>query len=453
MSPTISGSPTHMLAEYAVTTSIDRIPADVKERARLLIIDEMASACLGTRSLGGGLAARYATSIGGTPESRLLGTDVRVPAALAALANGTAGHGEEVDGAHSVGGHPGATIVNAAVAVAERQRATGADLLNAVVLGYDVGIRVVRACGGVFGMRDRLHLFSDMNYALGAAAASARLLGLDATRHRYALALTTFQANGLFAFFQEKRHISKSFANGQYGSAGVTAALMAAMGFEGCDDVIGGPNGVLEAWGVPDGGDLVTAALGTDYAVTTANFKFINAGYPIHAAAEAATTLLRTHGLAAQDVEELNIGMPRNALRVVDNRHMHNICVQDMVCAAVVEDGISIRAVPFPAILGDPEFTRLRAAVTTGVDPELDAEQPDGRGARVSITTRSGLRVSEKVQAPKGHCTRGPIDWDDLDAKWRDGLPDHDIDTILRLGRDLDDIDDVSVLTAAFRPR
>ena len=97
------------LAQYAASTSIGQIPAAIRERARQVIVDEMASAQFGRRSLGGDLAARYAATTGGVEEAQILGTPQRVPAAYAALANGAAGHGEEVDGAHVIGGHPGAT--------------------------------------------------------------------------------------------------------------------------------------------------------------------------------------------------------------------------------------------------------------------------------------------------------------------------------------------------------
>jgi 2-methylcitrate dehydratase PrpD len=441
----------YTMAEYAVATSIELIPEEVRERARMIVVDEMASSCFGKRSIAGGLATRYAVSFAGTGESRILGTDHVVPAPLAALANGTAGHGEEVDGAHVVGGHPGATVVSAAVAVAERQRSTGADLLNAVVLGYDVGTRLVRACGGVFGARDRLHLHSDFLYGLGAAVACARLLGLDSTRHRYALALTTFQANGLISLFQENRHISKSLSNGQYASAGVSAAIMAAMGFEGAEDVVGATHGILDAWGVEAGAEHVVAGLGDEFAVMTANFKYINAGYPIHAAVEAATGLLVDHGIAADQISGVQVGMPENAMRVVNNREMHNICVQDMVSAAVALRGLSIRELPFPAVLDHPVYQEVRKSIAVEVDPELQEKQPNGRGARVTISLKDGAAYSSLVDAPRGHSARGGASWPGLLEKWNDGLPDVDVDKVLRLGRELDDVEDVTSLTEAFR--
>ena len=438
------------VAEYAASTRIESIPAHVQERAKQIIFDELACACFGRRSPAGDLTARYAATIGGSAESRILGTGLRAPAPYAALANGSAGHGEEVDGAHVVGGHPGATVVPAAMAMAERQRATGADLINAVVLGYDIGTRMVGACGGVFLAKQRHHLHSDFLYAVGAAAAAGRLMGLDPARHCHAMALVTFQANGLCALFHERRHISKSFSAGQYAFAGVSAALMASVGMEGSDDILGAPHGLLEAWAVENGREIVTHGLGEEYAVMGANFKFVNAGYPIHAAVEAATEVMRTHRISTATIAAVHVGMPANALRVVDNRAMHNICVQDMLAAALVRGGLSLRESPFPAILDHPDFPAMRGRITVGVDPDLQRDQPDGRGANVAITTTSGSVLAHRVDWPRGHSRRGGVTWEDLSAKWHDALPGHDIDRALQLARRLDELDDARELADIY---
>ena len=253
---------TAKLAEYTAASSGDRLPEAVRERAKKVIFDEIACGYFGRRSLPGKLAADYIELFGGPAEASVLGTDRRAPAGYAALANGTAGHGEEVDGAHVVGGHPGASIVHAAVAMAERQSATGMELVNAVALGYEVGVRIVRACGGKFVVRDTKHLTSDMFYALGCTAAAGRLLGLDARRERHAFALVTFQTKGLYALYAEKDHISKSFCNGQYAFAGISAALMASVGLEGNEDILRAEHGLLDAWGAEGGDEAMLCGLG-----------------------------------------------------------------------------------------------------------------------------------------------------------------------------------------------
>jgi 2-methylcitrate dehydratase PrpD len=351
-----------------------------------------------------------------------------------------------------VGGHPGATIVHAAAAVAGQQHATGAELLNAVVLGYDIGNRLIRACCGVFGVKSRLHLHADFLHAVGAAAAASRLLGLAPGKYCHAMALATFQANGLCALFQERRHVSKSFCNGQYASAGVSATLMAAAGLEGCEDILGAADGLLAAWGLPDGGSALRDGLGNEFAVMGANFKFINAGYPIHAAVEAAMALVAEHSITPDQITAVAVGMPANALRVVDNRAMHNICLQDMLGAALTQGGLNLRDNPFPAILAEPSFTAMRARIMLAPDTELDRDQPDGRGARVTITVRDGAPVTRRVDWPKGHSARGPVTWEDLAGKWTQALPYANVGRLIALSRSLEQLDDVDELLRTLDP-
>ena len=442
---------TMRLACYAASTSVDQIPAHVRERAKQVILDEIASATLGRRSLGGDLAARYAATLGGSQEALILGTQLRVPAQHAALANGTAGHGEEVDGAHVIGGHPGATLVHATVAVAEKQRASGAELLNALVLAYDVGVRMVAACGNKFAVKARHHLYADFLYALGASVASSRLLGLDPLRICHAMALVTFQSNALACLFAEKRHVSKSFCNGQFSTAGVSSALMSAAGLEGVEDVIGMKDGLLEAWGAEGGAETVVRNLGEDFSIMGANFKFINAGYPIHTCVEAATTIVAENRILLDAIAAIHIGMPENALRVVDSREMHNICVQDMVTAAVMQGGLSLRELPFPGMLQNPAYQQLRPRVTAGVDPDVNREFPNGRGANVTVRRKDGSAVSLRIDHPRGHSQRGGVTWDELAGKWQDGLPNHDIARAILLAGRLEELDDVRELVDVFR--
>ncbi|WP_018635050.1 MmgE/PrpD family protein [Parafrankia elaeagni] len=443
---------TGIIAEYAASTSVDALPADVRERGRLIIMDELACAAFGQTRTPGKLATGYAVPMGGVGTCRVLGTEHRTTAPYAALANGTAGHADEVDGAHVVGGHPGATIVHAVAAIAEHRRATGDALLNAVVLGYEIGNRLIRACGGVFGVKSRLHLHADFLHTIGATVAACRVLDLGPKAYADAMALATFQANGLVALFQERRHISKSFCNGQYAFAGVSAALMANAGLEGCEDVLGAENGLLAAWGLDDAASSLIDGLGHDYAVMGANFKFINAGYPIHAAVEAAMAVLHDHRIQPAEIDAVEVGMPTHALRVVDNRAMHNICLQDMLGAAIVQGGHRLRESPFPLLLSDPAFQAMRGRIDLRPDPELDAEQPNGRGARVTFVMRDGSRLSERVNQPKGHSTGDPIGWDDLRDKWADALPTVDIDRLVRISQAVDELDDVEELLQIFDP-
>lgn len=440
---------TALLAEHAAKLRLSALPGEVKERAKHIILDEIAGAFFCARSLAGGMAARYAASAGGYPEARIYATGLRVSAVNAALANGAAGHGEEVDGAHVAGGHPGASIVHACVAMAERQRTTGAQLIEAVVVGYDIGVRLVEACGGLFSVKERFRLNSDFLYAFGCAAGAGKLLGLDAPRIGHAMTLVSFNSNALANFYAERRHISKSLCNGQFASAGVSAAIMAGVGLEGHDDSIGSDYGVLHAWGDPDRIAKFGEGLGETFSVMGANFKFINAGYPIHAAVEAAMNAFRQSGVPVERIERVHVGMPSASKRVVDGRTMHNICLQDMMAAALICNGLSIGSSPFPAVIEDRRFDTLRSHIELYSSEELDRDQPNGRGAIVTIDA-AGQSWSSRVDAPRGHSTRGGVTWADLREKWTEGLPEADHARIFDFAEDLEELEDVSVLLDAI---
>jgi hypothetical protein len=84
-------------------------------------------------------------------------------------------------------------------------------------------------------------------------------------------------------------------------------------------------------------------------------------------------------------------------------------------------------------------------------DAELDRDQPEGRGSIVAITTVSGATMSKRVDYPKGHSARGGLTWDDLYGKWREGLPDIDVDKMLSTAQRLESLDDVNELLNIFR--
>lgn len=441
---------TEVLTRYAAGTTMQQLPADVVDQAKRVILDEMASAFLGAHRPAGQLARRYVEPVAGPEQAHLMGDPRRVAADQAALVNGTAGHADEIDGAHVVGGHPGATHVHAAVAAAQLYRTTGAELINAVVLGYDVGIRLIEACGGTFTLKERHHVHADFLHALGAAVSCGRLGGLTGAQLGHAMALASFQANGLCSLFGERRHLSKAFCNGQYAATGVRSAQMAAAGLEGSDDVLGAAHGALEAWGVDGAEALVTAELGRRHAIMGGNFKFLRAGYPIHAAVEAALATLTRHQIEREAVTAVEVGMPGHASRVVDDRAMHNICAQDMVAAAVLERRPPrLDTDPFPGILEDPRFAPMRARVSVHVDPDLEREDPSGRGAVVTVHT-SGGRFLSRVDHPRGHSRRGGASWDELAIKWADALPGSDVARWVEAARGLEDLDDVSSLAGLF---
>jgi 2-methylcitrate dehydratase PrpD len=455
---TLLDSSAYVLAKYTTSARYETLPGEVADRAKLIVFDQLACAFVGAELPAGRIIASYVGDYGGRPDSVVLNSGHRCPAPLAALANGTAGHADEFDSVHATSdflgtGHPAAIIVPAATAVAERQFATGRDLINAVTLGYDVGSRTISVTGGLAPMMGQHGIDSGALHSLGAAFACARLLGLDEHRHLFAAALATQQSIAINAPYGERRHMSKAFVTGQSAYAGVTGALMAAAGFEASDNIFEAHGGIIDTWGMPGREAQLTKDLGVDYAVMGANFKFYSAGYPIHSPVEAVLGMKSDYGLDVEEIKSITVRMSSHPASVVDNRSMPTICLQHMVAVALVAGKLGFDEAHSSALQNDPLVLQLKSRVELIGDPEFDREQPQGRGAHVTIET-AGQTVSRKIEHPRGHRFRVPAPtWVDVRDKWEELL-------VKRIGQDrfddfahgcaglesVDDVNDVSSL-------
>ncbi|HSQ02510.1 MAG TPA: MmgE/PrpD family protein, partial [Burkholderiales bacterium] len=172
MATTNNTSITPDLIRYMANARSSAIPPAVLAKAKHHILDTVAAMVSGTTLKPGIFALRYIEQQGGKPEAQVVGSRIVTSAINAALANGMLAHSDETDDSNgSAGIHPGAPVISAALAMAEREDASGEDFLRAVILGYDIGCRVTKALGRD-AMRARNHLPFSIGGTLGATAAA-----------------------------------------------------------------------------------------------------------------------------------------------------------------------------------------------------------------------------------------------------------------------------------------
>src|SRR6185503_2372926 len=202
----------------------------------------------GARLKPGEMAIQYARAQGGVPEASVFTTDIRTSAVNAALANAMFAHADETDDFEPfTKAHPGCSAVPAAFAMAEREDRSGMDLLRAVTLGYDLCCRFLMALGPdhVRATHRSAEGVSSTFSAVGAAASLARL---DEKGMRHALSYAAQQVSGVWSWVRDAEHVEKAFDfSGMGARNGVTAAIMAQMGFSGVWDVLDGEHNVLIA--------------------------------------------------------------------------------------------------------------------------------------------------------------------------------------------------------------
>jgi 2-methylcitrate dehydratase PrpD len=304
--------------------------------------------------------------------------------------------------------HPGSPIVPAALALGELSGATGAQVLDAVVLGMEVALRVGLAAG--HGHFDRgWHLTGTAGH-FGAAAAAARLLGLDAGRTAAALGIAGTQVAGLQVALGS---MTKAFHPGKAAANGVEAALLAERGLTAPPKVVEGRRGFLEVSAPEPDAALVTAELGERWEAEANAIKPYACGIVSHPALDAAVGLRGRVPLAAirRIVARVN-PVVLDVMGVKDPRDGLQSKFSVYHCVAVgLIDGAGSPLQFSDARAVDPEVRRVRARVDAELDPEMSRD-----AANLTVELRDGTVVEEAVEHARGSAAR-PLTDADLRAK------------------------------------
>jgi len=399
-SPTLSES----LATWAVAVRYQSLPADVAQRTQDATLDLLGVALAGVATPAARIIRGLALEAGGRPEATVLGSRERMPACQAALANGTAAHGIDLDDGHRLAaGHPGVTVIPAALAAAEVDNATGADFLVAVAAGYEVFIRLASFMNPAH-LRRGFHTTGTVG-PLGAATAAGLLLGLDATRLAHALGAAASQGAGLLQVLHEGA-ILKPLHAGRAAQSGLLSAQYAARGGEAPRQALDGSDGYLRALsGSEDGPDL--ADLGPPRAILGAYYKLYAACRHVHPAVDAVLDLVGRDDLVPARVVQVHVRTHQVAERLTGRPGR----VADIGGArfslpfAVALAALRGSAGPeqfTPSALADEELWGFAERVRVVADPELTARYPAERGAIVTLHLADGTERTARVVHPRG---------------------------------------------------
>jgi len=409
---------TGRLARYMFEARDKDLPPDVMRLAKHRVLDTIAAMVSGAHMVPGEVAIRYVRSQGGTAEASVLTTDIMTTAVNAAFANAMFAHADETDDFEPVTkAHPGCSVVPAALAVAERDGRSGAEMLRAVALGYDLCCRFLLAVGP--GHVRATHRSAEgTSSTFGAAAAAAAAARLDERGMRHALSYAAQQVSGIWSWVRDSEHIEKAFDFAGMGARnGVSAALMVQAGFTGVDDVLDGEHNMLDALSTQPRPEEMLADLGSRFYVTESAIKTFSVGYPIQAPVDALLTLMREHGLTADNVQEIVARLPEDGALIVDNRAMPDVNLQYVLAVTLLEGTVSFVDSHSHERMKDPRVLTVKERVRLIADKALMV--PDApRSGRVDVTLRDGRTVSHFTRHPPG-TKENPLTQDAVNAKAR----------------------------------
>ena len=391
---------TMRLAEWIAGLRPTDIPAPTRRVLRYAILDTLGCALQGQQMPWTEIVARWVRSGGvggpatvwGEPITSLRTTD-------AALVNGVAAHAFELDDYHQTKLHPGAVVVPAALAVAERLNTSGEALLTAVAAGYEVMIRTSAALDPSATKSRGWHI-TGIAGTFGAAAAAAVLMRLDVEQTAWALGLAGTQSGGLFAFTADGA-MSKRLHAGQAARSGVVAAELAVAGFTGPTQIYEAADGGF-LWTFVDGASAapLVEKLGAAWRLDTTSFKPYAACGSAHSYIDAAIELHERYpDLAGRRVRA-------GLCRVVDAQ-----CGFDYVPSSALNGQMSMRYCIAAALrygqvlpaefsderLAEVETVTLAQAMELVHDAELDAIYPTHYPGWVEIERQPGGGAFERV--------------------------------------------------------
>ncbi|HEX4522420.1 MAG TPA: MmgE/PrpD family protein [Casimicrobiaceae bacterium] len=383
-------------------------------------------------------------------QAMILGRSERVDVASAALLNGITSHTFDFDDTHlKTIIHPAGPVASAALALAERHRATGRELVDAVILGIDVECRVGNAIYP--DHYDRGWHITGSTGMLGAAAACARILKLDAGKTAMALGIAGSQPIGVREQFGS---MTKAFHIGGAARAGLTSALMARHGYTASMRALEAPRGLLQTYSSKCDWKEISDDLGKRFEISFNTYKPFACGIVIHPSIDGCRQLRDAHQLRADDIERIDLLVHPLVLELTGKRTPKSGLEAKFsvyhACAAAMLFGQAGEAEFSDGVARRPDVIALRDRVHAKVDAAIDESAAD-----VTIRCIDGRSLHLKVDYAIGSLQR-PLSDSDLERKFH-GLVDPVLGAdraarVVDVCRTLADATDVEPLKAAATP-
>ncbi len=399
------------LAAFCAGLRWQQLGDHVQARTVELLLDLLGVTLGGSRQRSSGPAREVALRLGGTNgTASVIGAHARTGAPWAALANGTAAHAIELDDVTTESSlHPGVAVIPAALAVAEERGASPTGVLEAIVAGYEVTMRLGNALNPASAYARGFHP-TGVAGVFGAAIAAGRILQLSQAQLTSALGIAGTMASGSLEYLSDGAW-TKRLNPGWAAHAGITAAHLALAGFSGPTTVFEGRLGVLRAYSDDPLPERLLEHLGEPLQVMRVSIKPYACCRYNHGLIDCVLSLRREHGLLPEDVESVRLGVLSGGALLVAEPISHKRAPQNVVdaqfsapyaaAAALVLGSGGLDAFA-PSHLSDRRILELMARTDCYRSASLDAEYPRRWPAEVEFSLRDGQVVRKRVEFATG---------------------------------------------------
>jgi len=463
----VAHSLTDEVAGFVVGTHARDVPPDVARLGKRSVLDGIGLAFAGAASECAKISRRYLATLGIATDggSTVIGSDLRLPARFAAFANGLAIHADDFDDTqlavakdrvYGLLTHPTAPALPPALALAERDRCSGADLMLAYQVGVEVECKIAEAIMPRH-YQQGFHSTATCG-SIGAAAAAAKLLRLDREATRRALSIGATQAGGLRENFGT---MTKPFHAGRAAENGVIAAEIAALGFTASPNGLEADRGFFRAAGGGYSPEMISGKLGNPW---TFRFPGVSikphpSGSLTHPGMAVMLDLVIAHDIRPERVKRVTVGTNHN----MPNALIHHRPGNELQAKFSMEFCMAILLLErkggleqfTDAAVNRPDVRAMIAKVDFGVHPEAEAAGFDKMTTIIEVELDDGTILKGRADFGKGS-PANPMTDEELSDKFRQcaawgGLDGERTKAVLDLVWRIDDLPDVGELTRLLR--
>jgi 2-methylcitrate dehydratase PrpD len=412
---------TEALLRVVSALDVTVVPGTTRERVKDLLLDHLGVTLFGATMPWSGIVREVVGNEGGRAESTIYGGGL-VSARNAALINGTAAHGAELDDTHDESlSHPGAAVIPAAVALAEAKGSSGADFLTAVIIGYEVMGRLGSAIADAMQQRG-FHPTAQLG-VFGAAAAAGFLLGLDIKKSTAAFGIAASMSSGSQKFTQDPEGtMIKRMHGGLPSERGILAAKLAASGFTGPRAALEGPFGVATILSGLTDLTRMTAGPSEGLEIDNVSIKLYPCCRLFHSLIEAISACRAMDGFDSDQIATIGAHVPESYIKGhLERRPTSMMAAQYSLpfVAATATCGDAASPSSFSEdSMRRPNLLALIDKVEPTVSQQLGAIFPKHLPARVVFKMTDGRKFERTVFDSRGSPEQ-PIGRSDVQAKFR----------------------------------
>jgi 2-methylcitrate dehydratase PrpD len=386
------------LANRFAKLGYNELAAESRHAVKRLLLDYLGVALAGSQSESGIIARRFAREQGGKTGAQLIGDKAKSSMATTAFANAISSHSIELDDIDVLAlFHFSPPVYSSALAVADATHASGKQLIAALAAGCEMMERVSRAANN--SLRNRAFHTTPTCGVFGATIAAAKLLRLNPEKITNALGMAGAQASGLMEMYGPS--MQKRFNPGPTARNGVTAALMAQLGFTGADSIFEGERGFLKAFTDKNFPQELVKGINKPFELLI-EFKPYSCARPIHNAIDCALQVRRQPGFDVNKVKSIAFTRHPDWAHYHQNKtprtyHEAQVSLPFSVAVAFLE-GQALLKQYSDRNIRNANVKRLSNATTIAVDAKL----PRGVSCKMFVTQTDGGKFTSQIDYPKG---------------------------------------------------